>query len=160
MKVSQITTANHSRVVDWHEKAVNDPGVARFLSGGGWYPVPQDKGNDWETAYFMDETDTGLLTANFSRDRESVAISLYALSGPARLTAAFALLRFARKQLPRRYGMTALTFSLAVTNDNWSARARAKWARFCWGVEPRLFYDMVAGRRVDAEHYYIPVEYL
>lgn len=157
MRVDQITKADYDRrVLPWFQRAVNDPLVHPFLSTGFFRATPEVEGSDWNSAKFMDATDAGLLSASFDHERKSASIGLWVLGGETHVAAA--LMRYAIRQIPRRYGMKYLTFLVAESNTAWRRRTMRSAAKFMWGKEPGSVYDIKSGDMVAALHFKIPVD--
>jgi hypothetical protein len=155
--IEQITKAEHARRIEpWHQKAVNDATVHPFLALGAWRGTPAPVDDDWNTAYFMDQHDMGLLRVGFDHVLHTGTIGLWVLEGNTGIAAL--LMRYAMCKLPQRYGLTHLAFCISDSNRVWRDQAMRVAGKWMWGREPGSAFDQATGKTVECLHFKVPVE--
>jgi hypothetical protein len=159
MKIEQITKAEHERrIVPWFQRAVNDPTVHPFLGMGTWRGTPAPEDSDWSKAYFMDDSGVGLLSVGLDHQLCVANLCLWVLDGNQPVAAA--LMRYAIRTVPKRFGMRHLAFVISDSNAAWRNRAMRAAGKWMWGRETDAVYDTATGRLVDCLHFKVPVSAL
>lgn len=159
MRVEQITKAEHERrLLPWFQRAINDAAVHPFLSVDVFRNAPIVEDTDWGSAKYMDELDRGLLSCTFDHQRRSASIGIWVLGCDPVVAAA--LMSFALRVIPNRYGVDYLTFLISEANVAWRDRVMRSAGRWLWGVEPAAAYDARTGKMVGAYHFKVPVAWV
>lgn len=155
MTIIQLTRATQDKLTLWQGKAVHDPLVRPWLSISAHVEFGTVPDTDWLHAYFMDEQAQGLLSVTFDHQRRDMGIGLWVLGGDKR--AAFRLMRFAINELPRRYGMTHISFRVSTANQVWCDQVSEAAGEWLWGREPYAAFDPRTGLYTDMLYFKVPV---
>lgn len=156
MKIEQVTKADHARRIDaWYQKAINDPTVFPFLATSNWRGAPPAADSDWSEAYFMDDRDLALLSVKLDHVRRYASVGLWVLEGNTGVAAL--MMRYAICKMPKRFGVTHLTFCIQENNTAWREQAMRVAGKWMWGREPEASINLEGGRDFDCLNFKVPL---
>lgn len=155
--MKRLTTKDQPLLHEWFSAAINDREVSIWLNADGYNREPTIPDTDWEKVYYLDETNSALLTVHFSPKDKVSTLAVYILNTPNRLKASFRMFRFI-KSLPSIHDIEYFSLSISSKNTKWLHSIQRRYLQYQWGVEPHAFYHAATRSWVDAHKFKIPTQ--
>ncbi len=139
MLIKAITGHEQARVIEWYDRAFNEPQVMRFLTIGHLREIPTTVDPDWTTLFLMDEGNHGLVKIMPARNHSSryadMCCWVLPSAGEAKQRIAGSLLRRAIIEAVSRFDCKFIEWSVHSTNKESLAFSRKRATQFAFKEE-------------------------